>query len=636
VAGILDDPSKGVYDGAGLALAGVHASSLGTAVTSDFLVHFAAESERESVAETARRFQAAPHALADPAWTCESLAAGWLHPYDPGRFETLESTVEDAVRGYWETQEESGEYGMWLYRAWHHTTYLGEGKWTLYRLYNATHHYEAFMPWMLYARSGDPFYLTQGAANVRLLADLQIIHYDDPDYPHREFHFGQGRLVGSTKHTNGFNTWGGDHGVFSHQTCYAGLILAHYLTGDLRLREVLVDEWQRTIVADRANPEFSGSDRSRRREVEGARDNANALGELIDLYQMTYHPALLAHMAPMLEIFLDCHMRHWGQPLHNVLLFYRSEQARRQLLEAVDAYRRALGKPEDPRTVWYTHSPHENFALASLQDPSKNYHIDAYLAAEPGRRREWARRIRAREPRAVAFCAVPDYVLYVPRVMCAAARAGGDVALGTLAHGQAIPSTDQTLGGWTRCIVREDEDGAIAVRFVGVVGHEEGMPVRIYGPDNRRLLDVTVPRGTHSPFTLTIPADGATGQYVVFFHARDNKDKLRAPLTDLPEVYHVAYWQQPAVTRFFTRSSGAAPVRVEVQPHKGSGEILSADGKTALALTSSGEMIGADVGEPGAWIVMRCRYVHVARPVTLAVSPERWFAPEESKLALKP
>ncbi|HRU06609.1 MAG TPA: hypothetical protein P5137_12645, partial [Candidatus Brocadiia bacterium] len=347
VSQITGDPSVEVYRGAGLALAGIHASSLGAALTSDIMVGFATKGADAAAREAAEVFQAAPHALAEPKWFCDSLAAGWLHPYDPENMKDAEETIEDMMRGYWETQDACGEYGMWLYRAWHHNHLLGPSQWQLYRLYNATHHYEAFLPWMLYGRSGDPFYLTQGSSNIRLLTDVQVIHYDDPKYPHKEFHFGQKRLIGSTKHTNGFNTWGGDHAILAHLTCYNGMMLAYYLTGDLRVREVVVDEWQKTLLTRRDNPEFAGADRSTGRERDGARDVTNAMGELMDLYQMTYRPELLAYIAPKLDFFLNLFMRHWGQPMHNTLLFYGSEQARKQLLDAVADYRENNGKPKD-------------------------------------------------------------------------------------------------------------------------------------------------------------------------------------------------------------------------------------------------------------------------------------------------
>ncbi|MCM8764721.1 MAG: hypothetical protein NC830_05130, partial [Candidatus Omnitrophica bacterium] len=327
-AEMYDGPQTGVYTAPGLVLAGVHSSILGAALTSDILISFSDKNEGiEKQKELSDCFQAFFHCLADPQWTCDSLAVGYISPYSPDRFKQIEDCVEKLVKGYRELQDYTGQYGMWIYRTWHHTSYKGDKTFDLYRLFNATHHYEAFMPWLLYVRSGDPFYLEQARANTRLLSDLNIIHYDDPSCERRELHFNQKNIVGSTRHTNGFCPWGGDHGLLAHLTCYNALILAHYLTGDLWLKEIIVDQWQRTIVSDRKNPEFQGAIR-----LEPGRDNNNALGELIDLYQMTYHPALLVYIDDCLKKFLT-NMYHWGQPLHNVLLFYKSQQARKQLMD---------------------------------------------------------------------------------------------------------------------------------------------------------------------------------------------------------------------------------------------------------------------------------------------------------------
>jgi len=634
VSQIIGDPSEGVYKGGGLALAGVHSSSLGAALTSDIMAGFAAKGQDAAAREQAEVFQAAPHAVADPRWFCDSLAAGWLHPYDPERMKYPEEIIENMMRGQWETQDACGEYGMWLYRVWHHNHLTGPGKWQLYRLYNATHHYEAFLPWMLYARSGDPFYLTQGSANIRILTDVQVIHYDDPKYPHKEFHFAQKRLVGSTRHTNGFNTWGGDHAVLAHLTCYNGMMLAYYLTGDLRLREVVVDEWQKTLLTEQANPEFAKADRSKGREFDGARDVTNALGEMIDLYQLTYHPAVLAHMAPMMDFFLNKFMRHWGQPLHNTLLFYGSEQARRQLLEGVAEYRAKNGKPDDPKRLWATHSDHENFALASIVDPRSGAHADAWLASDVAFMRSKARDVRAQKPLAAAFCGIPDYLIYLPRMMRAVVSAGTPVSLSSLAASQPMPACDAKNAGWMRCIVRKDKDEAFDINVFGQV-QQGGAPVKVFGPDMKLIVESKAPEGAQGPWTLNVPKDGRTGEYVIFIKAADAKAKLLVPLTTLPEVYHVGYWAQHSPSQFFVRSRGGEPELFEFKPHAGAGMALLDDG-SELARTDKGEPMKFEAGPKGVWLLFKVRYVHPAENVTLSIGPDRWFAPSEAAMALKP
>jgi hypothetical protein len=650
-AEIEDDPTPGIYKGAGIALAGVYASAMGAAVSSDLMLHFALPGRADEVRERAACFQVAPPVLPDPRWLCdESLAIGYVHAYDPEHMRALEDIAENALKGYWETMQATQCYGMWIYSPWFHGSYLGGGKWPVYRHFSATHHYDAFMPWLFYARSGDPLYLTFGQANIRQLSDVQMIHYDNPAYSQREFHFGQGRIKGSTRHTNGFNTWGGDHALLAHLTCYNSLILAHYLTGDLRLREVLVEEWQQTLVADRKNPEFAKADRSRGTGMNSARDNSNALGELIDLYQMTYHPALLAHMAPMMDIFVNQFTRHWGQPTHNVLQFYGSAALRTHLLAAVrtNIDNAAQGKSPkgdyestkalgDHLGFWFTHAPHENFALAAILDPNANYQVNAFLASEPGSRKIWAENIRRQVPRAFPACALPDYVLYLPRVMYALAHAQGGVsnAAGLVAS-QAMPTGDMKMGGWLRCIVRKAQEPSFVIRINGICA--TGLPVRVFAPDGKRVLDVTMPPGSHAPFEIAVPPDGQTGDYVILVKARDNRDNLTVPFTTLPEVYAVSHWGQNDPARFFTRSRGAEPEPLEIRPYKGAGQILDRAGTKALALTDNGESLKTVMGPEGVWILMTSRYVYPIKPapVILSVSPQKWFLPSAETLNIKP
>jgi hypothetical protein len=640
VAQIAGNPASGIYSTAGFPMAGIHSSAMGTAITSDLLISFAEPKQAEETRAVAACFQAAPHAVADPAWVCDSLAAGYMHPYDPEKFAAAEDTISNTMRAYWDIQNTCGEYGMWLYRAWHHSALREEGKLALYRLYNATHHYDAYMPWMLYARSGDPFYLKQGSANMRLLTDVQVVHYNDTNYPHVEFHFAQKRLVGSTKHTNGFNTWGGDHAILAHLTCYNAMILAYYMTGDLRLREVVVDEWQRTLIEERKNPEYAKADRTA--SVAGgtlaldrnsSRDVNNSLGELMDLYQLTYEPRVLAVMAPMMDFFLNKFMRPWGLPLHNVILFNGSEQAKRQLLEGVDEYRKTNGKVVDPKALWYTHAPFDNFALAALVDPKRGAQVDAWLAASVPRVAARAARMQAQSSNCVTFCEVPDWIVYMPRVMLAVARAGGDVSIEGIASAQAMPASDMTCGGWLRCIVRKDKSEPFTVSVRGQIG-PDGVPVKVFGPDNKPVIETTVQADGSAPQALTVN-DPRTGQFTIFVKARDGTDHLFVPLTALPEVYRVGYWGQHQSARFFTRSAGEQPESVEITPHRSAGSVLT-DDQQMLGSSTAGEPIHAEIGPQGAWIVMEARYVHLKNPVTLSVSRDRWFAPDADKLNLKP
>jgi hypothetical protein len=650
VAQINNENSRGVYSGGGQAMAGVHASAMGVAITSEFLIDFTQEKNESS--QNAECFQSSPHAVAAPEWTCESMAMGHYSAYDPVTFEKVENVIEEYTRAYWEMGNEAGEYGMFLYRPWHHTTYDGDGKWKIYRTYNATHHYEAFMPWMLYARSGDPFYLTQGSANMRLLTDVQMIHYDNTEYPHKEFHGLQKRLVGSTKHTNGFNTWGADHMITGHGICYGGMMLAYYLTGDLRIREVIVDEWQNTLLYDMENPEYIKASRADRKiaqkgkSIGGARDVCNSLGEYIDLYQLTYNPLVLAKMAPAMKFLEDKFKINWGRPFHNVLTFYKSEHLKEFLVDSALKYRED-GKPKDTvksQGAFYTHCPHNHFALAALSDPEKSLHIDSFVIADVSGQTIRARNLRSRKKeKSSPLCQVPDYVIYLPTMMKALKAAGGKIDLSNLNVMQPLPSADLTNGKWTQCIIKEEQDQDIELTLTGAVRQPEGVPIVIYDTENNEIKKVTVKKGDPNPFKITIPKDEKIGQYVIFIKNVDGKtfSSLRVPLSSLPEIYHVGYWTQDKMATFFFRSrSDTEKQKITFRSSISPGKIYDFDMNVLAQVPyrpdrSNGELI-AEVDSKGAWVAIEGRYIHVRDTAVIAVSPKRWFYPDEDKLKLMP
>ncbi|MGC9065598.1 MAG: hypothetical protein ACP5JO_03070 [Candidatus Ratteibacteria bacterium] len=473
------------------------------------------------------------------------------------------------------------------------------------------------MPWLMYVRSGNPFYLEQASANMRLLSDLNIIHYNDSSYTHREFHFRQKNIAGSTRHTNGFCPWGGDHALLAHLTCYNALMLAHYLTGDLRLREILVDKWQKTITTDRKNPEFAGATR-----LEPGRDN-NTLGELIDLYQMTYHPALLVYIDDCLQKYLT-NMYHWGQPLHNVLLFYKSEQAKKQLMDGV------VDPKSEKWNLWYTHSPHENYGLASIFETDKNksaeYAAKAFLNSGIYSWDSKANKLKNKE-NFDAFCEVPDFVLYMPRVMYVLAKTNIEDPT-NWSWSQSLPGCP----GATYCIVREEKDKNFNIIIRGEIGKKDsgGFPVKVIGPDKKTIIETIVDR----PYMkLVVPQDGKTGEYVIILGLRDGKDDIYAPLTDLEkEVYYVNYWFQCTDTRYFTKPATDTNESFGIQPHVYSSYIISNKTKQLIASTEKGEKIEVEMPVEGIWIISKTRYTHIKQPLILSNDEQHWFLPESIKV----
>jgi hypothetical protein len=198
-----------------------------------------------------------------------------------------------------------------------------------------------------------------------------------------------------------------------------------------------------------------------------------------------------------------------------------------------------------------------------------------------------------------------------------------------------LPQGDLKIKHFIRCIAKEEKDQAFQVTVRGQIG-PGGTPLIVKGPDNAVILKKTIPEGRHELFTVDVPKDGKVGEYVIFVRTRDGKEHLVGDLTTLPkEVYVMAYWHQLNKPRFFLRALSDEPEVFEVEPHKGAGQIEDTEGKI-LAQTKKGEWIKAEVGPKGVWFTSRARYIHVKKPVILAIKPDRWFAPNKDKIALKP
>lgn len=636
-----DNDSFGVYKPTGHPAAAVHASGMGVASTSDVMIELGRAGDVDALAANSETFMLAPHAVADPKWTCDSKAVGLITAYDPQAFPAIEQTTADLMRGYWGMQEWGEMYGMWIYRSWLHANYKEDkGGWSIYRLYNGAHHHEPPIPWILYARSGDPFYLTQGMSNIRQLTDVQMIHHDEPGYMHKEFHSHQMRLVGSTKHDDSISPWGNDHGILGHLCAYNGAMLAYYMTGDLRLREVVVDEWQNTLLTERDNPEYAKADRSNTAYPQNPRDNSTAVGEIIDLYQLTYDPRLLALLAPRMDIWLNapgCMGTDWGQPMHNVMLFHGSKQAERQLVAGAHALVNEMPHLEkiNQTIARPLHAARELLALASLVEPDAGFAAHAFSFDNMGYIRGYAWN-RIHRKRYDMHCPAGEYTLFMPRLMYALSQQDDAGLAQVLGAGMTAP---RLPGSHTRVIVREETDRPFDIYVNGKVTQEGGFDVKVYSPAGALAAQGHVDPG-YQAYKLTVPSDGRNGDYVIIMGAIQ-KDNVTAPYTDLPEVYITTYTTGNNDMQFlYTRAAGDAPETFTLSPHQGPASALAADGKTVLAETENGEVLTVNVGKEGIWAVNRSCYLGITRgdkqPAILSVTPDRWFNPTDDALNFQP
>jgi hypothetical protein len=329
-----------------------------------------------------------------------------------------------------------------------------------------------------------------------------------------------------------------------------------------------------------------------------------------------------------MDLYLD-RMNTWGLPSENMILHYGSEQAKKQILEGVADFRQTNGKPLDPRGLWYGPRP-GIFALAWIIDPSTKANVDAWTAAGISTLRPRMRQARIQAPEAINMIEASDRLLYLPRVLYAAARAGGDLSPGALKLPQPMVSR--------QAIVREEHDQEFEVALNGTVG-EGGLTVTVTRPDGRTALSSAVPAGEHRPWSFRVPADGLTGDYTITVPRREPKDRIMVPLTTLPEVYlpnnergKPGWWWQHAATTYFVRSRGEQREALAIGSHGNNlSVIISRDGMETLTASKSGSLLHAEIGPEGIWVVLNSIYAAASNCPVLSVSPEKWFVPDRLK-----
>ncbi|MHC4872401.1 MAG: exo-rhamnogalacturonan lyase family protein [Planctomycetota bacterium] len=616
-----NDDSIGDYYASGHAIAGVQSSAMGISITSDFQISFA--EKLNEIKRHADSFQKENHAIPDPVKLCDSGAMGMIHHYDKKKYRVIEMIAEKAIGGYWGAQNESKMYGMWIYRVWNNTHYYGDGVWDLYRLYNGTHHYDAYMPWLFYARSGNPFYLNYGLANIRQLADIQTLHYQNQKYPHREFYTRLKRLVGSMKHDNGFVPWGADHMVAGHGTCYNSLIIAYYLTGDLRLKEIITDEWEKTILTDRLNPELA--DKSTYRAVKPGRETNNALGEMIDLYQLTYKPAILGHMAPLTRMLSE-DLRLWGQGLHHELTYRKNKKIKNILIAGYEDYLRPDENFKLTKNFWYSHAYESNPSYVASLTGKKVYAEIAVNKLNLGKRISKAEKFS--NYIATGYCHVPDMTIYLPNFLHAIEKTG--LKTGLLRQ-KKICGYPVDPAGSNYTIINEEKDQEIIIRINGEIENDNFF-IKIYDPDGKLIVEENVRKGFYFPKEIRIVKDNKTGNYIIFNNAKQGAkwDRLYIPLSDLPEIYPVGSWLSAFKNWIYIKSE--KPAKYSIVTHRSFGEIVSRDRKKKLAVSKKGKAMDVEIGPAGAWLTTKGVYIYSKPDVILSISPEKWFSPEEKTL----
>lgn len=201
--------------------------------------------------------------------------------------------------------------------------------------------------------------------------------------------------------------------------------------------------------------------------------------------------------------------------------------------------------------------------------------------------------------------------------------------------------------------VREVKDQEWHIRIAGTLPRQPGLYLIVLGAEGKRIFQGEVPSGTYTddtPFVLTVPADGVTGDYVLkFIGQQDNLTGLRMPLTDLPfEVYGginfaVGYGKGPGQERKVAFKVPPGVTRVPMNGWRGDIRVLKADGSVlsdsktdAVPEGAPNRVFGKNYVEiqptveagQTYWIdPYGVLYVNFKEPMYLTFDPARWFQP---------
>lgn len=236
------------------------ANAIGLAKTHEMLLYFHREDWETAGARRVNEvFQEATTGVVDPAWVCNTGVFGQMHPRDPERFPRVESALDDTIDNIMRLQEADRDYGMFNYGDSHHNWQWQERRWSMHRIWRATHHGWTRWPWQMYARTGDPRLLRWADANARHAADINHCHHTTDElasltYPRQ-------KIVGGLCDYKGFVHWASG-GRLCYNSAADAMAWHWYVTGDRRSLTTALLHGAAIINDGRAQAHREGSGRA--------------------------------------------------------------------------------------------------------------------------------------------------------------------------------------------------------------------------------------------------------------------------------------------------------------------------------------------------------------------------------------
>ncbi len=198
-----------------------------------------------------------------------------------------------------------------------------------------------------------------------------------------------------------------------------------------------------------------------------------------------------------------------------------------------------------------------------------------------------------------------------------------------------IPVGYWGMSGYLRCITREDADHEFNIRIDGTITSTNAQ-VRVVAPNGQLVVSQLLPPQEYKDYRIPVPADGQTGQYVVFLKTSDGKDMLYPPLTSLPNEVYAAVWiSQLQGSSRFLGSNGDPAYQVTASGHKSTVVITDISGNVLGASTYDAP-VTVTIPLTGAILTSPARYISFGDTTPFSFYEDEWFLPDEDKLTMLP
>jgi hypothetical protein len=626
--------------------------ALGIAKTHEMLWLF--HDPDEDVSGRAAAFQEDPGCLPAPEWMAETRALGWIHPVDRTQFPEVETALERHFDYLMRQQQYLHDYGMWNFGDRHSNWHSAEKRVRVNRTWANHHHGSPRTYWLQYMRTGAPKYLAAARRQARHLMDIDTCHYSTPEYEAKGYPVG--KIPGALCDYKGLVHWHSGNRLYDYNNLTDYLFYNYYLTGYRRA----VDVAQETT--DSVARIFRGTNTGRGGE--------GPLASLSFLYQATWDARLLPRIYAYARTLMDSQTREghelgagafagWAgyAPWLPRYLSLTRDPAAEACLERWCDWLAAYGFYGSGGAMWHDltegyrrFGKHEYLEkgyaemILRLGDQylEQGHFYDGHFTNSLTLKGGY---FSQRMPGFLAAIASAEKAV-TPRYGISWWMPGKIWAWVVQRKHHAAIKLYQKWGGLPVVVMREDRDRAFTVNVRGGLGKSALWVTR--AADG---IEVARAAQAGKGGKMTVPADGKTGEYVLWVSSESDRPHIQLPVSDLDK--EVFAWKLVISRRmhaFFFRpepDAAEAVISVAFGYDTGSGIVHRPDGSIVAAVRDA-RIHKANWKELRFPITpdLKGQLMHFTHgrnhdevnflPVKglipwLAVTPERYFVPSQTK-----